>query len=179
MDEPRVSAEEVEKTAVFRWNNRRSLMKNFVDQHIPKYSREVFNVIGLQSDAEGVFEGDAAPEISALAYGFNVGGFRCKPGTGPALHRHETEEVFMVLEGEITCYWMNGDKREEISLGKYDIFSIPPGVFRAFYNSGDVETVVLAIVGGPDAGKVQWHPSVIQEARDAGLSVDDEGAFID
>jgi hypothetical protein len=36
----------------------------------------------------------------------------------------------------------------------------------------------MAIIGGPDAGKVDWHPSVLEEARETGLSVDDEGNLI-
>jgi len=37
---------------------------------------------------------------------------------------------------------------------------------------------LIAIVGGPDTGKVDWHPSVIEAARQTGLSVDDEGRLI-
>jgi hypothetical protein len=33
----------------------------------------------------------------------------------------------------------------------------------------------MAIIGGPDAGKVDWHPSVVAQARKTGLSVDDDG----
>ena len=36
----------------------------------------------------------------------------------------------------------------------------------------------MAIIGGPDAGKVDWHPSVVTEARKTGLSVDDDGNLI-
>ena len=37
---------------------------------------------------------------------------------------------------------------------------------------------LIALVGGPDPGKVDWHPSVIDAARQTGLSVDDEGRLI-
>jgi hypothetical protein len=36
----------------------------------------------------------------------------------------------------------------------------------------------MAIIGGPDSGKVDWHPSVLAEARKTGLSVDEEGNLI-
>ena len=42
----------------------------------------------------------------------------------------------------------------------------------------DPEATLIAIVGGPDPGKVDWHPSVIEAARKTGLSVDDEGKLI-
>ena len=35
--------------------------------------------------------------------------------------------------------------------------------------------LMLAIVGGPDAGHVGWHPSVVEQARATGLEVDDAG----
>src|SRR5262245_20692769 len=38
-------------------------------------------------------------------------------------------------------------------------------------------TVVPPRIGGLDAGKVDWHPSVLEEARKTGLSVDDGGKF--
>ena len=34
---------------------------------------------------------------------------------------------------------------------------------------------ILTIVGGPDAGNVAWHPSVVEAARGTGLEVDEEG----
>jgi hypothetical protein len=36
----------------------------------------------------------------------------------------------------------------------------------------------MAIIGGPDAGRVDWHPSAVTEARATGLSVDDDGNLI-
>ena len=40
------------------------------------------------------------------------------------------------------------------------------------------DALLMAIIGGPDAGKVDWHPSVLAEARKTGLSVDDDGNLI-
>jgi hypothetical protein len=34
------------------------------------------------------------------------------------------------------------------------------------------DALLMAIIGGPDAGKVDWHPSVLEEARKTGLTVD-------
>ena len=44
--------------------------------------------------------------------------------------------------------------------------------------SDDPDALLIAIVGGPEAGKVDWHPSVVTEARKTGLSVDDDGNLI-
>ena len=57
-----------------------------------------------------------------------------------------------------------------------DIVNVPIGVYRGFRNAGDdLDNVLIAVVGGPDTGKVDWHPSVIDMARKTGLAVDDDG----
>ena len=56
---------------------------------------------------------------------------------------------------------------------------MPIGIYRGFRNLfGGTEALLMAIIGGPDAGKVDWHPSVVTEARKTGLSVDDDGNLI-
>src|SRR5262249_812277 len=53
------------------------------------------------------------------------------------------------------------------------------GIYRGFRSLTDApDALLMAIIGGPDAGKVDWHPSVLEEARKTGLSVDDEGNLI-
>ena len=47
------------------------------------------------------------------------------------------------------------------------------GVSVALSEDGDT-----ALVGGPDPGKVDWHPSVIDAARKTGLAVDDDGHLL-
>jgi hypothetical protein len=56
---------------------------------------------------------------------------------------------------------------------------VPIGIYRGFRSLTDApDALLMAIVGGPDAGKVDWHSSVLAEARKTGLSVDDEGNLI-
>ena len=57
-----------------------------------------------------------------------------------------------------------------------DVVNIPIGVFRGFRGASDEpDALLMAIFGGPDPGKVDWHPSVIEKARATGLEVDDDG----
>jgi hypothetical protein len=59
------------------------------------------------------------------------------------------------------------------------VCNVPIGIYRGFRNLGDrPDALLMAIIGGPDAGKVDWHPSVLAEARKTGLSVDDDGNLI-
>lgn len=41
--------------------------------------------------------------------------------------------------------------------------------------SDDTDPTLMVIVSGPDAGKVDWHSSVIEEARKTGLAIDHDG----
>jgi mannose-6-phosphate isomerase-like protein (cupin superfamily) len=55
------------------------------------------------------------------------------PGGGPELHRHDYDEVIIVLEGHATC--VAGDDGREVKAG--DIVVIPAGTPHRFVNSGD------------------------------------------
>jgi quercetin dioxygenase-like cupin family protein len=54
------------------------------------------------------------------------------PGTGPRLHRHPYEEVFVVLEGEAS--FTLGDTTRVAHAG--DVVVAPAGVPHAFTNTG-------------------------------------------
>ena len=54
------------------------------------------------------------------------------PGSGPELHRHPYEEVFLILEGEAT--FTLGDETRVARAG--DFLIAPPGVPHAFKNTG-------------------------------------------
>jgi quercetin dioxygenase-like cupin family protein len=61
-----------------------------------------------------------------------------------------------------------------------DIFNIPTGIFRGFENIGTDYGMIMAILGGDDAGGgVTWAPQVIEEARDHGLVLSEEGKLYD
>ena len=66
-----------------------------------------------------------------------------------------------------------------VDLEPGDACNVPIGIYRGFRHlEDDPDGLLMAIVGGPDTGKVDWHPSVVTEARKTGLSVDDDGNLI-
>lgn len=176
---PSVSVEQMERQNVARLAAMQGSELAFLDQRVPGYQREIINIIGM-----GVVEnmGDPAlkPKIQAPAHGFAVTYVRNTPkGHGAALHRHPTEEVFIAAKGPWEVFWLEGDSERAVTLQPGDIINVPIGIYRGFRNaSDDAEATLIAVVGGPDPGKVDWHPSVIEAARKTGLSVDDEGRLI-
>ena len=131
--------------------------------------QENLNVIGT----------NAKPNVKEAAVGFSVTYVRAKTGKGAALHRHATEEVFIPVKGRWQVFWLEGEEERTLDLDEGDVVNVPIGIYRGFRSLTDApEALLMAIIGGPDAGKVDWHPSVLAEARKTGLSVDDEGNLI-
>jgi mannose-6-phosphate isomerase-like protein (cupin superfamily) len=112
-------------------------------------------------------------KVFALTY------VRAKTAKGAALHWHATEEVFIPVKGRWQVFWLDGEEERTVDLDEGDVINVPIGIYRGFRSLTDApDALLMAIIGGPDAGKVDWHPSVLEEARKTGLSVDDEGNLI-
>ena len=68
-----------------------------------------------------------------------------EPGRGPALHKHQYEEVFIVQEGKAT--FTAGDEQREVRGG--EIVIVPPDTPHGFVNSGDGPLRQIAIHVNP------------------------------
>ena len=68
----------------------------------------------------------------------------------------------------------------EVVLEEGDIFNIPTGIFRGFENIGTDYGLIMAILGGDDAGGgVIWAPQVITDAAEHGLVLGQNGKLYD
>ncbi len=172
---PTVSVDVMERDHVARVDAMKGSDLAFLDQRIPGFEREIIDVIGL-GVIENVDDPDLAPKIAAPAHGFSVTYVRAGRGKGAALHRHPTEEVFTPIRGAWEVFWLEGEDERVVVLQPGDIINVPIGIFRGFRSaSDDPDALLVAVIGGPDPGKVDWHPTVIEDARATGLEVDDEG----
>jgi quercetin dioxygenase-like cupin family protein len=172
---PRISRAAMERDCVARASQVRAMDVAFLDQRIPTYERDIINMVGM-----GVTENAALkPNVKEGAQGFSVTYVRAKSGKGAALHRHATEEVFIPVKGRWQVFWLEGEEERALDLDEGDVVNVPIGIYRGFRSLTDSpDALLMAIVGGPDAGKVDWHPSVIEQARNTGLSVDDDGNLV-
>src|SRR5690242_20456485 len=152
---PSVSAEQMERDHVARLEAVEGSDLAFLDQRIPGYQREIINMVGM-GVTENVNETSLAPKIAAGAHGFAVTYVRNAPkGNGAALHRHPTEEVFIAVKGAWEVFWLEGEAERVVILQPGDIVNVPIGVYRGFRNAtDDLGAVLIAVVGGPDTGKV-------------------------
>ena len=148
----------------------------FIDAHTPgSDQKENFTIIG-----GGVSESPDQHVHIGIPHGFNIGAAGQPPKCRNSLHSHRTAEVFFVLSGRWRFFWGRWGDAGEVVLEPGDIFNIPTGIFRGFENIGTDYGMIMAILGGDDAGGgVIWAPQVIEDAADHGLVLSEEGKLYD
>ena len=148
----------------------------FIDTHTPgSDQKENFTIIGA-----GVSESADKHVHLRETPGFNIGAAGQPPNCRNSLHDHRTAEVFFVLKGRWRFFWGRWGTAGEVVLEEGDVFNIPTGIFRGFENIGTDYGMVMAILGGDDAGGgVIWAPQVLQEAEAYGLILGENGTLYD
>jgi mannose-6-phosphate isomerase-like protein (cupin superfamily) len=154
--------EETMEHSASRVKNAKALDVAFLDQRIPRYERDIINMVVWASPRTAL-----KPNVKESAVGFSVTYVRAKTGRGAALHRHATEEVFIPVKGRWQVFWLEGDEERTVDLDEGDVLNVPIGIYRGFRSlTVAPDALLMAIIGGPDAGKVDWHPSVLEEQED-------------
>ena len=157
---------------IVRYGELRPCRTAFIDAHTPGSDRkENFTIIGA-----GVSESPDQHVHIKDRPGFNIGAAGQPPHCRNSLHVHRTAEVFFVLSGRWRFFWGRWGAAGEVVLEEGDIFNIPTGIFRGFENVGTDYGMIMAILGGDDAGGgVVWAPQVLEEAQAHGLVLGDNG----
>ena len=88
--------------------------------------------------------------------------------------------MFFVLKGRWRFFWGRWGDAGEVTLEEGDIINIPTDIFRGFENIGIDYGMIMAVLGGDDAGGgVTWAPQVIQDAAEHGLILGENGKLYD
>ena len=166
---------DMEKNIV-RYGNLQPCKTAFIDAHTPgSNQKENFTILG-----GGVSESPDQHVHLTEKVGFNIGAAGQPPKCRNSLHSHRTAEVFFVLKGRWRFFWGRYGSAGEVTLEEGDIFNIPTGIFRGFENIGSDYGMLMAILGGDDAGGgVIWAPQVIQDAANHGLLLSENGRLYD
>ena len=148
----------------------------FIDAHTPgSDTKENFTIVG-----GGVSESADQHVHITDAIGFNIGAAGQPPKCRNSLHSHRTAEVFFVARGRWRFFWGRHGDAGEVVLEVGDIIDIPTGIFRGFENIGSDYGMIMAVLGGEDAGGgVIWAPQVIGDAADHGLVLGNNGKLYD
>ena len=174
-DRPAAQAAPIDERIV-RYGDLRPCKTAFIDAHTPgSNQKENFTIIG-----GGVSESPDQHVHIKDTPGFNIGAAGQPPRVRNSLHSHRTAEVFFVLKGRWRFFWGRWGTAGEVVLKEGDIINIPTGIFRGFENIGTDYGMIMAILGGDDAGGgVIWAPQVIEDARDHGLVLGENGRLYD
>ncbi len=164
------------ESRIVRYGDLQPCKTAFIDAHTPgSDQKENFTIIG-----GGVSESPDQHVHIAIPHGFNIGAAGQPPKCRNSLHSHRTAEVFFVLKGRWRFFWGRYGTAGEVTLEEGDIINIPTGIFRGFENIGTDYGMIMAVLGGDDAGGgVIWAPQVIEDAKDHGLVLGDNGKLYD
>ena len=170
-----MTPEEMEKRIV-RYGDLVPCKTAFIDAHTPgSDQKENFTIIG-----GGVSESPDQHVHITIPHGFNIGAAGQPPKCRNSLHNHRTAEVFIVLSGRWRFFWGERGDAGEVILQEGDIINIPTNMFRGFENIGTDYGMIMAVLGGDDAGGgVIWAPHVIEDAKDHGLILGENGKLYD
>ena len=96
------------------FSNQKGSKLGLPDSKLPECTRELINIIGFEppkGDSKHVSplgnDNAMMPAIN-ISEGFNLAFCRCKPGKGPLMHNHDTNETFMPVSGKWRCKWNEG-----------------------------------------------------------------------
>lgn len=173
----RVTREEMRKRVAY-FSEVRGHDGGLPDSHYPGCERTLYNVIGFQPPegeagaVQSPVGGDAARDAAIkISEGFNLGFCRAKPGKGPMMHNHDTNETFMPLTGKWRCSWEVDGKVEAFELGPYDVISFPTGVQRRFENvtfdEPERDHLLLFVIGG-NGPQAEFSPEAVRTLVEAG-----------
>ena len=146
------------------------------DSPLPECRRTLYAVIGFQppmtddpATTSPVGQDASAMPAISIAEGFNLGYCRAKPGKGPLMHNHDTNETFIPMTGRWRCEWNEGAAKESVDLGPLDVISFPTGVARRFmnvtYDEPGREHVLMFIIGG-DQPQAEFTPLAMQRCEE-------------
>ncbi len=173
-----VTREEMMKR-VARFDELEGFDGGLADSKMKGCERTLFNVIGFQppSGADGQITSPVGADASRLAAikiseGFNLGFCKARPGCGPLMHNHDTNETFIPMSGTWRCSWENEESAvEHVDLKPYDVISFPPGVVRRFENvtegDPDKEALLMFVIGG-NAPQAEFTNEALADLEDAG-----------
>jgi len=174
-----ISREEMMKR-VARFKDLKGSDGGLPDSKMPGCERTLFNVIGFQPP-QGHGEnatspvGDDASQLAAIkiSEGFNLGYCKAKPGHGPEMHNHDTNETFICMTGKWRASWETEKGAvEHVDLDPLDVISFPPGMIRRFENvtSGDPdkESVLMFVIGG-NAPQAEFTDQAMARLEKAGV----------
>jgi len=159
-----VSLEDIMRTHVGRFSEKRGDWEAFEDAKIDGYRRAQHRFIGAGGSGK---HGD--PNVIP-ARGFTLSIMFVPPGQGNAAHTHEVEEVFFVLRGYLTVFVEDeAGRRLSRTLGPWECISCPPGVIHGYQNESLEPVYFQVMLGRARPETMGYADESLFQRRDAHL----------
>ena len=160
-----VSIDEVMKKFVGRYSEKRADWAAFEDAKIEGFKRAQHRFIG----AGGSGKHDDPSIIPPR--GFTLSIVLVPPGQGNAAHTHEVEEVFFVLQGELTVFLQDADgRRLDRTLSPWECIACPPGVIHGFQNDTKEPVYMQVMLGRGRPEAMGYADDDLYRRREAHLA---------
>ena len=157
------TADELIKTQVARFVDRQGDWDAFADARVDGYRRAQHRFIG--PGASGKSDANVIP-----AEHFTLSIMFVPVGQGNALHTHEVEEVFFILQGKVSVFFEDAaGRRAETTLGAWDCVSCPAGVMHGYQNVGLEPAYLQVMLGKGRPDLMSYQDEALQQRRDAHL----------
>jgi quercetin dioxygenase-like cupin family protein len=177
---PTITTEQMQRDYIVRFDElkERGIPLMFIDSILPGHQRMNYAVIGDTASENPEF----APAIT-IPHKFQIGMGFAAPGNGPAFHTHDYVEMFLILKGKWRFYWGNSpDQIEgEAILRKWDMITLPPGLYRGFEVAGKKVGWFFAVLDPHPvflSKDPYWAPQVERRAAEHGFKADENGKMI-
>jgi len=159
-----VSLEEIMRTHIGRFSEKRGDWEAFEDAKVEGYRRAQHRFIGAGGSGK---HGD--PNVIP-ARGFTLSIMFVPPGQGNAAHTHEVEEVFFVLRGYLTVFVEDeSGRRLSRTLGPWECISCPPGVIHGYQNESLEPVYFQVMLGRARPETMGYADEALFQRRDAHL----------
>ncbi len=127
-----------------RYGDKKLDWKPFADQGElnPTYKRAHVRMVGAS------ITGNHTEPGTIPAENFTLSVMMMPPGAEAPSHAHEVEEVFFVVEGELTAWWEHDDGTIlETVLKEREMICSPAGIMHGLRNHTDQEALVQVVIG--------------------------------
>jgi mannose-6-phosphate isomerase-like protein (cupin superfamily) len=128
--EIRTATPEEMNRRIARFDKLQAPLDRYPDSQLPGHERRNYLVIGTGLVVEGGKDPQSAIPVRE---GFQMSYVEARPGNGPRLHNHDTNETFVAVKGRWRVIW-GLDEAHSVDLEPLDVCAIPPFVPRRFIN---------------------------------------------
>lgn len=141
-----------------------------LDTALPGHASRLAPVIG-----HGISEDRAHAAPIPGPHGFSIEWLQIDPGNTVGQHLLKEKQVVIVFSGTLQLTLNEGPETNTLLVEAGEVFSIPPGTWRAFAAQGPTPLEATLITAGDHRKRITWSHQIIAAALQAGTALDHDG----